>query len=66
LLFAIYRKGDRIKDPNGGFVGYEIVRVGLLEITDDMDQHSASGVILQNHDSAHIGDLVKKEGEWIK
>lgn len=59
---AVYRPGYETKDPETGkSMGIEVKRVGTLEITRDVSQHHASGLILNNTDSIEVGDLVKKE-----
>jgi len=67
LHCVIYRKGDEVRDPNtGAFLGYEVLRMGVLEVTKDVSDHRASAIIRDNEDSIEIGDLVKIDGNWVK
>jgi hypothetical protein len=59
---GIYRRGDRIRDPQTGrFIGYEVRRIGVSEITDKIDDETCSARVMRANDGIEVGDLVRRE-----
>ena len=59
---GIYKRGERIRDPQSGrFIGYEVRRIGVSEITDKVDDETCSARIIRTNDGIEIGDLVRRE-----
>ncbi|MCB4756809.1 MAG: hypothetical protein LHV69_07230 [Elusimicrobia bacterium] len=57
----IYKRGGRIRDPQSGrFIGYEVRHIGVAEITDQIDDETASARVIKTHEGIEIGDLVRK------
>lgn len=59
-MCMIYRKVGKIKDPkkSGGLLGYEVRRVGKLEITDETGRDASSARILVSYEPIKTGDGV--------
>ncbi len=59
---GIYRRGDKIRDPQSGkFMGFEVKHVGIAEVTDKIDDETCSARVIRNRDGIEIGDLVRRE-----
>lgn len=59
---GIYKRGSRVKDPQTGrFIGYEVRRVAISEITDKLDDETCSARVIQANDGVEIGDLVRRD-----
>lgn len=59
---GIYRRGDRIRDPQSGkFIGYEVRKIAVSEITDKVDDETCSARVIRTSDGIEIGDLVRRE-----
>lgn len=55
----VYRKIGRFIDPSTrDFLGYEVHRVGRLEITDGVADQTATGKVVMSHVPIQIGDIV--------
>lgn len=59
---GVYRRGEKIKDPQSGkALGYEVRKLGIIEVTDRLDGQTCSARVIQAYEAAEIGDLVRKE-----
>lgn len=59
---GIYKRGSRIKDPQTGrFIGYEVRRIAISEITDKVDDETCSARVIRTNDGIEIGDLVRRD-----
>lgn len=59
---GIYKRGARIKDPQTGkFIGYEVRRIAISEITDKVDEETCSARVIRTNDGIEIGDLVRRD-----
>ncbi len=59
---GIYKRGSRIKDPQTGrFIGYEVRRIAISEITDKVDEETCSARVIRTNDGIEIGDLVRRD-----
>jgi hypothetical protein len=59
---GIYKRGSRIKDPQTGrFIGYEVRRIAISEITDKIDEETCSARVIRTNDGIEIGDLVRRD-----
>jgi hypothetical protein len=58
---SIYKRGQRIRDPqNGKFLGYEVRRAATSQVTDRIDGSNCSVRILQANEAVEVGDLVRR------
>jgi len=57
----IYRKIGKVKDPaeTGGILGYEVRRIGKIEITDSLNSRASSAKVIISYEPINIGDSVK-------
>lgn len=59
---GIYKRGSRIKDPQTGrFIGYEVRRIAISEVTDKLDEETCSARVIRTNDGIEIGDLVRRD-----
>jgi hypothetical protein len=59
---GIYKRGGRIRDPQTGmFLGYEVRRVAVAEVTDKIDDETCSARVVRSNDTIEVGDLVRRE-----
>lgn len=59
---SIYKRGDRIRDPQSGkFIGFEVRRAAIAEVTDKVDDTTSAVRITKVYEPVEIGDLVRKE-----
>jgi len=60
--FGVYRRGERIRDPQSGkVIGFEVRKVAVSEVTDRVDAQTCSSRIVKSFESVEIGDLVRRE-----
>ncbi len=56
---TVYRRGRLIRDPHtGDKMGYAINRLGLLEITQEVTDNTATAVIMNSEGPVRVGDFV--------
>jgi LysM repeat protein len=61
---AIYRRTGKFRDPvTGDFIGYEMRRVGKIEITNDIGLKTATSKVTMSYDPIEVGDAVKIESK---
>ncbi len=59
---GLYRRGDKIRDPQTGRVlGFEVRKLAVGEVTDLIDANSCSVRVVYANEAIEIGDLVRKE-----
>ncbi len=59
---GIFKRGQRIRDPQTGrFLGYEVRRAALSEVTDRVDAQTCSVRIIQANEAVEVGDLVRRD-----
>jgi hypothetical protein len=59
---GIYRRGERIRDPQTGKqIGFEVRKVATSEVTDRVDENTCSIRVVKSFESVELGDLVKRE-----
>jgi hypothetical protein len=59
---GIYKRGDRVKDPQTGkFIGYEVRRAAIGRATDRVEDEVAAVRITNTYEAVEVGDLVRKE-----
>lgn len=60
---AVYRRLKRVRDPEkrSSSLGYEVRRVGRLEITTDIGEQSSTAKVIMSSDPIEKGDAVKME-----
>lgn len=58
----VYKRGERVRDPQSGkFMGYEVRRAAITEITDKVEDETCVVRILKSNEPVEIGDLIKRE-----
>jgi nucleoid-associated protein YgaU len=64
LQCMVYRKKDKVKDPyTREMVGYEVHRVGRIEITRDVGRDVSSAKVVTAYEPIEVGDIVKIIGK---
>ncbi len=59
---GIYKRGDRLRDPQSGkFIGYEVRRAAIARATDRVEDETAALRITNTYEPVEIGDLVRRE-----
>ncbi len=59
---GIYKRGDRVRDPQTGkFIGYEVRRAAIARVSDRVEDEVASIRITNTFEPVEIGDLVRRE-----
>ena len=59
---SIYRRGDKIRDPQTSrFIGYEVRKVAVSEVSDRIEQSNSSARIIKSYEAVEVGDLVRRE-----
>jgi len=56
----IYRKAQKVRAPQSGRpLGVVYRRVGVIEITQDVQKKSSAAVVVTSHEPVKIGDIIK-------
>jgi nucleoid-associated protein YgaU len=56
----IFRKKGNIKKPGTNIiVGTQVIRVGILELTSEVNKHSSTAVIIRSYEPIVMGDYIK-------
>lgn len=59
---GIYKRGERIRDPQSGqFLGYEVRRVGTVEVTNRIEDETCSTRVINSNTGIEIGDLARRD-----
>ena len=59
---GIYKRGDRVRDPQTGkFIGYEVRRAAIARASDRVEDEVAAVRITNTYEAVEIGDLVRRE-----
>jgi hypothetical protein len=59
---TIYKRGEKIRDPQSGrFIGYEVRKAAVAKATDKVGDETSSVRILQSNEAVEIGDLIRRE-----
>ncbi len=59
---GIYRRGDKIRDPqNNRLIGYEVRKIAISEVSDRIEESNCSVRILKSYEAVEVGDLVRRE-----
>ena len=59
---GIYKRGDRVRDPQTGkFIGYEVRRAAIARASDRVEDEVAAVRITSTYEAVEIGDLVRRE-----
>jgi len=62
--FIIYREGDEVVHPiTGELLGIIIEKIGVLEVTSDIQEDSSTAVIRDSRKPIEIGDPIKLQGK---
>lgn len=62
--FIIYREGDEVIHPmTGELLGIMIERIGILEVTSDIQEDSSTAIIRDSRKPIEVGDPIKLQGE---
>jgi hypothetical protein len=57
----IYKRGDKVRDPQTGrFIGYEVRRAAVVRATDRVEDEACAVRIIRTHEAVEIGDLVRR------
>lgn len=57
---SIYRRGDKVHDPQTGrFLGFEVRRAAIGEVTNKVDTETSAVRIIQTYEGVEVGDLVR-------
>lgn len=61
-IVGIYRRGDKIRDPQTKrMLGFEVRKIAVSEVSDRVSDNSASVRILKSYEAVEVGDLVRRE-----
>lgn len=56
----IYRKVGKVRDHDtGDFLGYEVRRIGRLEVTNSIEKNSSTAKVITSYEPVELGDAVK-------
>ncbi|MBU0952756.1 MAG: hypothetical protein KKH91_08050 [Elusimicrobia bacterium] len=55
----IYRKKEKIRNSNGDAIGYQIIRLGILQLTENINEDSATAVIYKSYEPIVKGDYIQ-------
>lgn len=59
---ALYKRGNKVKDPQSGrLMGFEVRRAGYAVVTDRLDTTNCSVRMAKSFEAVEIGDLAKRE-----
>ncbi len=59
---AIYKRGNKIKDPQTGkFMGFEVRRAAYAVVTDRIDENTCSVRVERSFEAIELKDLAKRE-----
>lgn len=59
---GIYRRGDKIRDPQSArLLGYEVRKIAVSEVSDRIEESNCSARIFKSYEAVEIGDLVRRE-----
>lgn len=59
---GIYKRGERVRDPQTGkFIGYEVRRAAIARASDRVEDDVAAIRIVSTYEPVEIGDLVRRE-----
>jgi hypothetical protein len=62
--FIIYREGDEVIHPmTGELLGIMIEKIGILEVTSDIEEDSSTAVIRDSRKPIEVGDPIKLQGK---
>ncbi len=62
--FIIYREGDEVVHPmTGELLGIIVEKIGVLEVTTDIQEDSSTAVIRDSRKPIEIGDPIKLQGK---
>ena len=57
----IYKRGDKVRDPQSGrFIGYEVRRAAVVLATDRVEDDACAVRIIRTHEPVEVGDLVRR------
>ena len=59
IRLDVYRKKDKVRDNDGNLIGYQVLRVGILEITREVNRTSSTAIVLKSYEPLVKGDYVK-------
>jgi hypothetical protein len=58
---ALFKRGDKVKDPQSGkFIGFEVRRAGIAQVTDQVSDNTCSVRIIKTIEAVEIKDLAKR------
>jgi len=61
--YVIYREGDEVIHPlTGELMGIIVEKIGLLEVTPDIEEDSSTAQIIDSRKPIEVGDLIKLKG----
>ncbi|OGS19789.1 MAG: hypothetical protein A3J83_02945 [Elusimicrobia bacterium RIFOXYA2_FULL_40_6] len=55
----VYRKKEKIRDSSGEIIGYQVIKLGILQLTEDINENSATAVIYRSYEPIVKGDYIK-------
>lgn len=59
---GVYRRGERIRDPqNNRVIGFEVRKIAVSEVSDRIEDENCSARILSANEPVEIGDIVRRE-----
>lgn len=59
-ILSIYRRGSKVRDAqNRKFLGYEVRRAAIGEVTDKVEDKVCAARIIQTYEGVEVGDLVR-------
>lgn len=59
---GIYKRGDKVRDPQTGkFIGYEVRRAAIAKATDRVEEETCAVRISNTYEAVELGDLVRRE-----
>jgi len=65
--YTIYREGEEVIHPKTGKVlGIMIEKIGVLEVTSDIEEDSSTAVIIDSRKAVEVGDSIKLQAKVEK